>query len=177
MQSALRILHLRHASVLAALLTAACASFDGLTPKSVQTDAAALAANRSLAGATLSPAAWPSSAWWERFGDPQLDALIAAALAGNPGMGSARARIDKAVALAASSGAALAPQASASADVTRQRYSSNSIFRRLADAWHTQTQLAASFSYEFDLWGRNRAVYDAALRRSPGGRGGATPCA
>jgi NodT family efflux transporter outer membrane factor (OMF) lipoprotein len=150
--------------VLAAVLAAACASFDGLAPKAVQADAAALAASRSLAGARLSPAAWPSSAWWQRFGDPQLDALIAEALAGSPGMGSAQARIDKALALAAISGAALAPQASASADITRQHFSANGILPPpLADAWHTQTQLAASFSYEFDLWGRNRAVYDAAL--------------
>lgn len=152
------------ASLLAALLTAACANFDGLAPKAVQADAARLAASRSLAGARLSPAAWPTAEWWQRFGDPQLDALIAEALAGNPGVGSARARIDKAVALAASSGAALAPQASAGADVTRQRYSSNGIFPPpIAGSWHTQTQLAASFGYEFDLWGRNRAAYDAAL--------------
>jgi len=152
------------ASLLAALLTAACASFDGLAPKAVQADAAGLAASQSLAGARLSSAAWPSSAWWQRFGDPQLDALIAEALAGSPGMGSARARIDKAVALAASSGAALAPQASASADVTRQHFSANGIFPPpLAGSWYTQTQLAANISYEFDLWGRNRAAYDAAL--------------
>jgi NodT family efflux transporter outer membrane factor (OMF) lipoprotein len=152
------------ASLLAAVLAAACASFDGLAPKAVATNPAVLAASRSLAGAMLSPAAWPSSAWWQRFGDPQLDALIDEALASNPGMGSARARIDKAVALAASSGAALAPQVSAGADVTRQRYSSNSIFPApIAGSWHTQTQLAVSFGYELDLWGRNRAAYDAAL--------------
>jgi NodT family efflux transporter outer membrane factor (OMF) lipoprotein len=152
------------AALLGALLAGGCASFDGLAPKSVKADAAALAASRSLAGARLSPAAWPSAAWWQRFGDPQLDALIAEALAGNPGVGSALARIDKAVALAASSGAALAPQASAGADVTRQRFSSNGIFPPpIAGSWHTQTQLAVSFGYEIDLWGRNRAAYDAAL--------------
>ena len=140
------------ASLLAAVLATACASFDGLAPKAVQADAAALAARQSLAGARLSPAAWPSAAWWQRFGDPQLDALIAEALAGNPGMGSARSRIDRAVALAAGAGAALAPQASASADITRQHFSANGIFPPpLAGAWHTQTQLAASFNYELDL--------------------------
>jgi NodT family efflux transporter outer membrane factor (OMF) lipoprotein len=152
------------ASLLGALLAGGCASFDGLAPKAVGTDAAALAASRSLAGAKLSPAAWPTTSWWQRFGDAQLDALIAEALAGNPGTGSARARIDKAAALAAGSGAALAPQAGAGADLTRQHYSANGIYPPpLAGSWHTQTQLAASISYEFDLWGRNRAAYDAAL--------------
>ncbi len=79
-------------------------------------------------------------------------------------MASARARIDRAVALAASYGAALAPQANAGANVTRQRYSSNGIFPPpIAGAWYTQTDLAMNFSYEIDLWGRNRAAYDAAL--------------
>lgn len=152
------------AALLGALFAGGCASFDGLAPKAVATDPAALAANRSLAGAKLSPAAWPNAAWWQRFGDPQLDALIGEALAGNPGMGSARARIDRALALAAASGAALAPQAGASADLTRQHYSANSIYPPpLAGSWRTQTQLALSFGYEFDLWGRNRAAYDAAL--------------
>ena len=79
-------------------------------------------------------------------------------------MASARARIDRAVALAASYSAALAPQANAGANVTRQRYSSNGIFPPpIAGAWYTQTDLAMNFSYEIDLWGRNRAAYDAAL--------------
>ena len=152
------------AALLGTLLAGGCANFDGLKPKAARTDAAALAASRSLAGARLAPADWPSAAWWQRFGDAQLDALIAEALAGNPGMGGARARIDRALALAAGAGAALAPQASAGADLTRQHYSANGIYPRpLADSWHTQTQLAASIGYEFDLWGRNRAAYDAAL--------------
>ncbi len=152
------------AYALAAVFATGCASFDGLAPKAVQTDAAALAVGQSLAGARLAPTAWPSSAWWQRFGDPQLDALITEALAGSPGIGGAQARIDRAVALAASSGAALAPQASASADITRQHFSANGIFPPpIAGSWHTQTQLALNFSYELDLWGRNRAAYDAAL--------------
>ena len=152
------------AALLGALLAGGCASFDGLAPKALATDPAALAASGALAGARLSPAAWPTAAWWQRFGDPQLDALIAEALAGNPGTASARARIDKAVALAAISGAALSPQIGAGADVARQHISAYGILPPpLADSWYSQTQLAASINYEFDLWGRNRAAYDAAL--------------
>jgi NodT family efflux transporter outer membrane factor (OMF) lipoprotein len=146
-----------------AVLAAGCASFDGLAPSAQRTDPGKLAAQAALAQQRPS-AAWPQADWWRRFGDAQLDALIAEALAGNPGIDSARARIDKARALASVSGAALAPQANALATVTRQRYSSNGIFPPpIAGSWHTQTDLAANFSYELDLWGRNRATYDAAL--------------
>ncbi len=157
-------LHAAITALAAALLAAGCASFGGLAPKAVRADAAELSAGKSLAEATVSAAAWPAANWWQGFGDPQLDALIAEALAGNPGMGSARARIDRALALASSSGAALAPQANAGVNLTRQRYSSNGIFPPpIAGSWHTQTDLAATFGYELDLWGRNRAAYDAAL--------------
>ena len=134
------------AAVAAALLAAGCASFGGLAPKARRTDAATLSARTALADAKLAAATWPAADWWRRFGDPQLDALIAEALAGNPGMASAQARIDRAVALAASYGAALAPQANAGVNITRQRYSSNGIFPPpIAGGWYTQTDLAASF--------------------------------
>ena len=159
-----RRLHGALAALAATALAAGCASFEGLAPAAVRADPAALAAGATLAGAKLSADAWPASNWWQRFGDPQLDALIAEALAGNPGVDGARARIDRALALAAGYGAALAPQANAGASVVRQRYSSNGIFPPpIAGSWDTQTDLAASFNYELDLWGRNRAAYDAAL--------------
>ena len=151
------------AALASALLAAGCASFDGLAPQSRRADPASLAAKASLAEVKPS-AVWPAANWWQRFGDPQLDALIAEALAGNPGIASARTRIERAQALAASAGAALAPQGNAGVNVARQRYSSNGIFPPpIAGSWHTQTDLAATFSYELDLWGRNRAAYDAAL--------------
>ena len=50
-------------ALLGALLAGGCASFDGLAPKAVQADAAGLAASHSLAGARLSPAAWPTAEW------------------------------------------------------------------------------------------------------------------
>ncbi|MHB8668445.1 MAG: efflux transporter outer membrane subunit, partial [Burkholderiales bacterium] len=69
------------AAVAAALLAAGCASFGGLAPRAQPADAANLAARATLADAKLSNAAWPAADWWRRFGDPQLDALIAEALA------------------------------------------------------------------------------------------------
>ena len=151
-------------TLFAALLAAGCASFDGIAPKAQRTDAASLAAGATLADAKLTTAAWPEREWWQRFGDPQLNALIAEALAGNPGMGSARARVDRALALAAGAGAAQAPQVNAGANLTRQRYSSNDIFPPpIGGSWYTHALLTATLDYEFDLWGRNRAGYEAAL--------------
>ena len=70
----------------------ACASMDGLMPSTPQRDAVSLRAEQSLAGITLSEAAWPASDWWHALGDPQLDALVDEALVGNPGLDAADAR-------------------------------------------------------------------------------------
>jgi NodT family efflux transporter outer membrane factor (OMF) lipoprotein len=148
----------------AALLLAACASTGGLEPKSAPMAIASLRADRSLADARVSASEWPAADWWKRFDDPQLDTLVDEALAGNPSMGAARARVERAAGLAAVAGAPLTPHASAGADLSRQRFSGTGIFPPpIGGAWYTQPQIALQFSYELDFWGKNRAAYDAAL--------------
>src|SRR5215831_4998942 len=146
----------RSAVLPTALLLAACASTGGLAPKSETISPASLAASRSLADAKISQE-WPAADWWKRFADPQLDALIDEALAGNPSMGAARARLDRATAFAGAAGAPLTPQVSASADLNRQRYSATGIFPApIGGSYYTQGQLALQFNYEIDFWGKNR---------------------
>jgi NodT family efflux transporter outer membrane factor (OMF) lipoprotein len=154
----------RCAPLAAALLVAACASTGGLAPRSKPGDASSIEARQSLEGAPLSPANWPEADWWTRFGDPQLNGLVGEALSGSPTIGIARARLDRAAALAVVAGAPLVPQINAGFDVNRQRYSANGIFPApIGGNWFTQSQLALEFGYEFDFWGKNRAAYDAAL--------------
>src|SRR5256885_8063686 len=68
-----------------------------------------------VAGARLDAAAWPTEQWWRGYGDPQLDALIAEALAGSPSLEIAEARLRSAQAQAITAGgppgAAAAPGA------------------------------------------------------------------
>jgi NodT family efflux transporter outer membrane factor (OMF) lipoprotein len=126
------------------------------------TDASALHAEKTLGEKTGGE--WPREDWWTRFADPQLDRLIGEALQDSPGMRVARARVDKAIAVAQASGAARAPQVDASASMTRQRYSANGFFPPpIAGSTYTQTQLAAGLSWDLDLWGRNRALYESAV--------------
>jgi len=150
--------------LLVVLLDAGCASNDGLTTHSAPADALQLKAAASLAAVPIAPGAWPSEEWWKALGDPQLDALIAEALTASPSVRLARARVDRAVALAEAAGAALAPQASAEAGASRQRISGNGIYPKpLAGSWIWQNQAQLNFSYDFDFWGRNAAAHAAAL--------------
>jgi NodT family efflux transporter outer membrane factor (OMF) lipoprotein len=146
------------------LLAAGCASSDGLTTHSKPADALQLKTAEALAAVPVAPGAWPTEEWWKTLGDPQLDALIAEALASSPSVRLARTRVDRAVALAEAAGAALAPQASLDAGASRQRISGNSIYPRpLAGSWIWQNQALLNFSYDFDFWGRNEAAHAAAL--------------
>ena len=52
------------------------------------------------------------------------------------------------------------PVSTSRASATRATASSRP---RIGGSWYTQTDLAATFSYELEFWGRNRAAYDAAL--------------
>src|SRR5205809_2962895 len=79
-----------------ALLLAGCASTHGLEPSGQPLSPDQLAASRTLGSA--SDAVFPTQDWWTALGDPQLDRLIAEALAGAPSLELADARVRQAVA-------------------------------------------------------------------------------
>ncbi|HVN86237.1 MAG TPA: TolC family protein, partial [Candidatus Binatia bacterium] len=61
-------------------------------------------------------------AWWRAFGEPQLDALIAKALADHPSLQSAEARVRAAHALVNAARADTQPQLTGSFNTTRERF-------------------------------------------------------
>ena len=109
--------------------------------------------------------ALPRGPWWERFGDPQLDALQVRALGGSPTLAIAQARLAQARAVAASASAALLPQLSLGTRVSRLRISANRPLTNNAAPNYatTQNDFAAVFAvnYELDLSGRVRQGIDA----------------
>jgi NodT family efflux transporter outer membrane factor (OMF) lipoprotein len=147
------------------LALAGCASERGLEPRSSPVDPASLEARQALGEGPV--AAWPELDWWKRFGDPQLDRLVAEGLAGSPNVRLARARVDQALGAAQVARAPLGPQLGASGEISRQRFSENYIFPPpIGGSTFTTTQLALNASYNLDFWGRNRAAYQAALGRA-----------
>ena len=122
-----------------------------------------LVASRTLANATVSPAAWPTDTWWSAYGDPQLDALITESFQGSPSLEIAQARLRAAQSQATQAKAARLPTTSVDAQVTKQRYPENGLYPPpFAGNYVTSGQLALDFSYDIDFWGRNREALDAA---------------
>jgi NodT family efflux transporter outer membrane factor (OMF) lipoprotein len=107
---------------------------------------------------------WPSADWADQFGDAQLKALLTEALAGNPTIAQARARIAGAQAYADTAKATTLPRVDANYALTRQQLSGTfDVPSAYAGSWQTQNSALLSASYDLDLWGKNREMLKAAL--------------
>ena len=145
------------AGLAAALLLAGCANLSGIEPQAKLRDPASL--NLQAGAAASVPAQW-----WRGFGDEQLDRLVEQALAGNPNLRMAQARLARAQAVSEVAGAALLPQINGSLDATRQRYTRNgAVPPPLAGAVRDSATLQLSTSWEIDFFGKNRALLESAL--------------
>jgi NodT family efflux transporter outer membrane factor (OMF) lipoprotein len=104
--------------------------------------------------------------WWPRFGDPQLDALEAEALAANPTLQIAAARLDQARALLAGAGAAQFPQVGLAARAQRLKISANRPLSNYGSPNFSTVQnefaLALGVAYEVDLSGRVQRTIEGA---------------
>lgn len=148
----------RAASVLALSLFAfltACAGLPGATPA----PRPMLQVPQTSAGVD-----WPAANAWDAWSDPVLDALIAGALDRQPGLQQVRARLTQAQAAVDTVTAARGPQASASADLSRQRFTENGLVPPALGGqilWNNSATLSAS--WEWDLFGRQQAALAAAI--------------
>lgn len=142
-------------AALALLLAAAWAT--GCSTLQVPTAApwggAAAPAQWMAPGATPARDATDLAAWWRRFGDPTLDALIAEALAANSDIAIAQAQLRQARALADVAEAQRGPSLDASASAQRGRSNSASAGNRY--------QAGFDAGWEIDVFGGRRAAAGA----------------
>ncbi len=108
--------------------------------------------------------------WWMSFDDPQLNHLVERALAANPGMAEAQARLREAAAQTDAARAGLLPKATLDANVVREHAPQNYVIPPpLAGTGSWLGQGGVSLSWDLDFWGRQadavaraRALADAA---------------
>jgi len=148
------------AAAAALLVLAGCASHAGIEPAAAPIDVQSL----GVAPADTTRLDWPGERWWERFGDARLDALVERALADNPTLAVSKARLARARSVAQAVDAERLPQVSGSLESTRQRYSEDDLFPPpIAGSVLTSNSVRLDAAWELDLFGRNRALLDAAL--------------
>ena len=113
---------------------------------------------------------WPQSNWWQDYHDPQLNSLIQRALANAPDMQIAEQRIRLAEAQARMSQSSLGPNLDFSADIERQKMSSEGLMGPFATdtdgntgPWYTNGTFGLTAGWDLDLWGKNRALLKARI--------------
>ena len=144
------------AALAAASLLAGCAGLPDLPALRPATDASRLG---------LTGLADPVDAqWWRALGDPQLDRLVDQALAGNPGLRIAAARLERAQAGITGAEANRLPQVNAAADATRQLYTRQGMIPPpVAGSVRNSGNLTLSTGWEIDFFGKHQAALQAAL--------------
>lgn len=146
--------------LLAALVLAGCA----VIPPAQPLPPARTAQQADFVAPGTAP--WPEANWWQRFGDAQLNQLVTLALHNAPSLEVVRARIASANAYVDLTHAAHGPRLDLNAQVTRQRYTENSIYPPpLAGNIYNSGRVALDFNYDFDWWGKQKAALEAALGR------------
>jgi NodT family efflux transporter outer membrane factor (OMF) lipoprotein len=145
-----------------ALLLAGCAGMGNIHPESK-----ALPANTLNTGSTIhdaKPMAWPTEAWWEALGDAQLNKLVDTAIADNPTLKIAQARVRLAQSMAGVAESATLPHVNADASIDRQRFSDQGVAPPpIAGTWRWLSNAQVSVAYDLDLWGRDHDLLAAAL--------------
>jgi NodT family efflux transporter outer membrane factor (OMF) lipoprotein len=119
--------------------------------------------------------------WWTLFNDEQLSTFIQSAFARNPTLQAARANIQLAAYNAQRVRAMLFPNLLWGADVSRQKFSETGIIPFNINPvpgaaptpatggingipiYFTQYETELTLTYDFDLWGKNRNTWRAAL--------------
>jgi outer membrane protein, multidrug efflux system len=118
------------------------------------------------------PAAWrlsepevkdlANTAWWEQFGDPVLNDLVATALRENKDLMIATARIDEFVGNYGFVRSGLFPQVGLDYDASRQKNIGTVVVGAGADKAYNSYSAVLSASWEIDIWGRIRRQTEAA---------------
>lgn len=141
-----------------ALALSACASTGGLQPKGQIHDAdAQLASQESLGQYVRSGAEFPAANWWTAFGDPQLDTLIREALAAQPSLDAANARVDLANAQLGLITQEDKWQGQAVGQISGVQLPETIIPEPIGGEFKATTIGRVQFSKTFDVWGSNKA--------------------
>jgi multidrug efflux system outer membrane protein len=144
-----------------ALALAGCAS---APPDRVLQSSPDFARAELAASIRLARDGWPEARWWTRYRDAQLDALVERALRDSPTLPVAQTRIAAAEAALASERSVGGASLGLEVGANRQRYSGNGLFPEpIGGNFYNDASVRLKAGYDFDWWGKHRAMVAAAL--------------
>lgn len=137
------------------VLLSACVP-EGIVPQQTQIQSNTL-------GLGEEPAPRIETGWWSGLGDPQLDRLMGDALAHNPTLGEAMARLRAAKAGMEDANAQLYPHVNFDAQDQYTRFSNHYIIPPpYGGTWRWFGTIQGDLSWEIDFWGKQAAALDKA---------------
>ncbi|HEX7776226.1 MAG TPA: efflux transporter outer membrane subunit [Parvibaculum sp.] len=143
-------------AALSSLLMAGCVIPPSDAPR--ETPLAAADVGLNAASAPAAP-----KAWWKSFGDPQFDKLVDDALAHNPTLAEALARMRGAEARVTTARSQSLPQVSVNAEEQRQKFSGTYIYPPpFAGNWNWIGSTEANLTWNLDFWGKQAALVSQA---------------
>ncbi|WP_161539924.1 TolC family protein [Glaciimonas sp. PCH181] len=156
------------ALLLLLMLLNGCASFSGIDPQARLSDGHTIDGRILNSSATMDAtqinAQWPTVTWWQAYRDPQLNQLVAQAIADSPSIKIAQARIRQASAMAGIAEAGTLPKIGAEASLTRELFTSDGLYPApLGGGWDWSNDARIKASYDLDLWDKDRNTLEAAL--------------
>lgn len=156
-------------SIALAFALSACA---GYPPSKIDVPDQFQAASATDTADPTQTAAVPDSQWWLRFGNTELDALIAEARANNHNLKATIARVLQAEAQANVARGALLPSVEASASASRSERESQTLSNDglVIGTSRTTSTFGANLraSYQLDFFGQQQSQADAARERLHG---------
>ncbi|MEY2340702.1 efflux transporter outer membrane subunit [Acidithiobacillus sp. IBUN Pt1247-S3] len=143
-----------------ALLLSGCASIPQHLPRNPRVGAAT---GPHTPQAMRRTTAWPEHAWWRALHDHTLDQWVTRALANNPDLHAAAARVLAAQATIGLSNARRLPHFNANLSFTQQYFSAQGLHPGANGTSNLYTEInPLQIQYHVDLWGRDRALVQAA---------------
>ncbi|WP_144147293.1 efflux transporter outer membrane subunit [Paraburkholderia sp. BCC1884] len=146
----------------ASALLCGCINGAGIKPEASFIDPARLEPGKTLRAAA-NDANWPTSDWWQAWHDPQLDRLMARAVAGSPTLAIVRSRVTAAIWQARAIRADELPNVDGDAALARTRFPRYATPSPPGGTTVWNNSAAITLSYDLDLWGKNRANEQGAL--------------
>ncbi|MGY3283538.1 NodT family efflux transporter outer membrane factor (OMF) lipoprotein [Pseudomonas fulva] len=147
-----------------ALTLSGCIGTWGIAPQTQTLQANTLSPSAAIEQAAAD-AHWPDQQWWRAYRDPQLDHWIALALAANPSLAIAAARVRQARALAGLAESAEHLQGTGRATLNRHNWPDDPFYGPgdLSGATTWDNNASLGLSYALDLWGRERNASEQAV--------------
>lgn len=146
------------------LAISGCIGTGGIAPQGQALNANNLATDQAIQSAAHD-AHWPTTQWWQAYGDPQLNQWVQRATQNSPSLAMAAARVREARAMAGIAESAESLQINSDTTLKRHNWPKDQFYGpgELSGTTTWDNNSSLGLSYALDLWGRESNASERAV--------------